>query len=326
MNTEQETGEKPNISIKNLDITYNYENDSEEVKAARDINLDIKNGEIVSLVGESGSGKSTIGSSILNLLPKDTLTRGKIQLDGKNLLELPENDIREIRGKDISKIFQDPMGRLNPLMTVEQHFIELLNEHTDFGKEKAIEKSIDALNDVGIPPNRFEDYPHEFSGGMRQRIMIALALVLNPRILIADEATTSLDVVVQSQILNLLRDVTEKYNTSILNITHNLGVVAEISDRVVVLYGGKVVEKGSAEEIFHKPKHPYTKGLINSVIGLDTEELEWVEGTPPDLVNPPSGCPFHPRCPQVMEKCKKQFPEQTGFNDSHKTWCHLYES
>ncbi len=320
----EKSTKETNLDIRNLKIHYNHEGRDEEVKAVREIDLDIKKGEIVSLVGESGSGKSTIGSSILNLLPKNTLTDGEIFLDGNNLLDLSEDEIRDIRGKDISKIFQDPMGRLNPLMTIEQHFLELLEEHTDLSEEKRIERSIDALNDVGIPPNRFEDYPHEFSGGMRQRIMIALALVLNPKILIADEATTSLDVVVQSQILNLLRDVTKKYNTSILNITHNLGVVAEISDKVVVLYGGKVVEKGSAEKIFHQPQHPYTKGLINSVIGLDTQNLEWVDGTPPDLSNPPNGCPFHPRCEEVTEICKKEFPNQKEVNKSHKTWCHLY--
>ncbi|MFW6176535.1 MAG: ABC transporter ATP-binding protein [Thermoplasmatota archaeon] len=310
------------MNIKNLNTFYNHATKGREIKAVRDVSFDINNGEIISLVGESGSGKSTIGMSILNLLPKGTLVEGEILLEGKNLLALGREEIRDIRGKDVSMIFQDPMGRLNPLMTVQEHFVEVIQEHEDVNKSKAIERGIDVLDAVGIPPNRIKDYPHEFSGGMRQRIMIALALVFNPKLLIADEATTSLDVVVQSQILKLLEDLKDEYNVSILNITHNLGVVAEISDRVGVLYGGKLVEIGTADEIFHDPKHPYTEGLIDSVIELDSKELAWIDGIPPDLSNPPEGCPFYERCDYRMDVCDEKFPREMEFSQTHLSSCH----
>ncbi|MFW6083501.1 MAG: ABC transporter ATP-binding protein [Thermoplasmatota archaeon] len=310
------------MNIKNLNTFYNHSTKGQEIKAVRDVSFDVKNGEIISLVGESGSGKSTIGMSILNLLPKGTLVEGEVLLEGKNLLALGGEEIRDIRGKDVSMIFQDPMGRLNPLMTVQEHFVEVIQEHEDVNKSKAIERGIDVLDAVGIPPNRIKDYPHEFSGGMRQRIMIALALVFNPKLLIADEATTSLDVVVQSQILKLLEDLKDEYGVSILNITHNLGVVAEISDRVGVLYGGKLVEIGTADDIFHNPKHPYTEGLIDSVIELDSKSLAWIDGIPPDLSNPPKGCPFHERCEYKEDLCDKKYPIETTFSQTHRASCH----
>lgn len=311
-----------NLEIRNLNTFYNHSVKGQEIKAVRDVSFNIKKGEIISLVGESGSGKSTIGMSIINLLPDGTLVEGEVMMDGQNLLDLEGEDIREIRGKDISMIFQDPMGRLNALMTIEEHFVEVLQAHQDISKEAAVERAIDVLDSVGIPPNRIKDYPHEFSGGMRQRIMIALALVFNPNLLIADEATTSLDVVVQSQILKLMEDLVEEYNVSVLNITHNLGVVAEISDRVGVLYGGKLVEIGTADEIFHEPEHPYTKGLIDSVIELESDSLVWIDGVPPDLSNPPEGCPFEERCEISGDICKKKFPVETQISQTHKASCH----
>lgn len=314
------------MKIKHLNTFYNHSVEGQEIKAVRDVSFNIEKGEIISLVGESGSGKSTIGMSILNLLPKGTLVEGEILLEGKNLLELGKEEIRDIRGKDISMIFQDPMGRLNPLLSVKNHFIEVQQAHEDIGKEKAIENAIDVLDDVGIPPNRIDDYPHEFSGGMRQRIMIALALIFNPKLLIADEATTSLDVVVQSQILRLMEDLVKEYDVSVLNITHNLGVVAEISDRVGVLYGGKLVEVGTADEIFHDPQHPYTKGLIDSVIELDSKDLAWIDGVPPDLSNPPKGCPFNDRCDVRGEMCDKKYPIEIGISQTHRASCHKLKS
>ena len=320
------TKEGHTLEIRNLNTFYNHSVKGKEIKAVRDVSFNIKKGEIISLVGESGSGKSTIGMSILNLLPKGTLVEGEILLEGKNLLDLNQEEIRDIRGKDVSIIFQDPMGRLNPLLTVEEHFVEVIQEHEDTKRSEAIERAIDVLDAVGIPPNRIKDYPHEFSGGMRQRIMVALALVFNPKLLIADEATTSLDVVVQSQILKLLEDLKDDFDVSILNITHNLGVVAEISDRVAVLYGGKLVEIGTADEIFHDPHHPYTKGLIDSVIELDSESLAWIDGVPPDLSNPPKGCPFHERCDVRGEMCDKRYPVEIGVSQTHRASCHKLKS
>lgn len=320
------TNDELTLEIKNLNTFYNHSVKGQEIKAVRDVSFNIKKGEIISLVGESGSGKSTIGMSILNLLPNGTLVEGEVLLNGTNLLDLEKEEIRKIRGKDISMTFQDPMGRLNPLMSVQEHFVEVQKEHEDITKEEAIERAIDVLDAVGIPPNRIKDYPHEFSGGMRQRIMVALALVFNPKLLIADEATTSLDVVVQSQILKLLEDLKDEFEASILNITHNLGVVAEISDRVGVLYGGKLVEIGTADEIFHDPRHPYTKGLINSVIELDSESLAWMDGIPPDLSSPPKGCPFHDRCDTRGESCDKKYPVEIGFSQTHRASCHKLKS
>ncbi|MFW6142453.1 MAG: ABC transporter ATP-binding protein [Candidatus Saliniplasma sp.] len=317
------TDKRNTLEIRNLNTFYNHSVKGPEIKAVRDVSFDIKKGEIISLVGESGSGKSTIGMSILNLLPKGTLVDGEILLEGRNILELKGEAIRKIRGKDIAMIFQDPMGRLNALMTIEKHFVEVQQAHKKkISKKEAVERAIEVLDAVGIPPNRIKDYPHEFSGGMRQRIMIALALVFNPKLLIADEATTSLDVVVQSQILEMMEDLTDKFNVSVLNITHNLGVVAEISDRVGVLYGGKLVEIGTADEIFHDPKHPYTKGLIDSVIELDSDSLVWIDGAPPDLSNPPKGCPFEERCELSGEICDKKYPVETGFSQTHRAACH----
>jgi peptide/nickel transport system ATP-binding protein len=291
------------------------------VKACQQVNLELRRGEVFSLVGESACGKSTLGATLMKLLPDKTELSGEIIFEGRNLLTVDAEGLRQIRGKKIALIFQDPMTRLDPLMTVEEHFSETLNSHGDVGKKEARRQAAVALDAVGVPPSRLRDYPHQFSGGMRQRIMIALALVFQPALLIADEATTSLDVVVQAQILRLLRQLKDRYGLAILNITHDLGVVAEISDRVAVMYGGRLVEQGTAEEVFHQAAHPYTRGLLSSVIHMGSTSLSWIDGTPPDLSDPLPGCPYSPRCASRMPVCDSGFPEERELSPTHRFCC-----
>ncbi len=232
-------------------------------------------------------------------------------------------EMREMRGERMALIFQDPMSRLDPLMTVRDHFVELVQAHRGVSEREAEETATEALASVGIPPSRLKNYPHEFSGGMRQRIMIAMALVMNPELLIADEPTTSLDVLVEAQILKLVETLKQSFKMTLLLITHNLGIVAETCDRVGVMYAGKVVEVADVSQLFSDPKHPYTQGLLSSVIHLETKELRSINGTPPDLINPPSGCRFHPRCPHVMDICRqKEVP--TLSVDGSEVACFLY--
>lgn len=307
------------LSIRDLN-TY-YHTKRRTVKACQQVNLELRRGEVFSLVGESACGKSTLGATLMNLLPDKTEVSGEIVFEGRNLLTVDREGLRQIRGKKIALIFQDPMTRLDPLMTVEEHFSETLNSHGDVGKKEARRQAAVALDAVGVPPSRLRDYPHQFSGGMRQRIMIALALVFRPALLIADEATTSLDVVVQAQILRLLRQLKDRYGLAILNITHDLGVVAEISDRVAVMYGGRLVEQGTAEEVFHQAAHPYTRGLLSSVIHMGSTSLSWIDGTPPDLSDPLPGCPYSPRCASRMPVCDSGFPEERELSPTHRFCC-----
>jgi len=313
------TGAEVVLSIRDLN-TY-YHTKRRTVKACQQVNLELRRGEVFSLVGESACGKSTLGATLMNLLPDKTELSGEIVFEGRNLLTVDREGLRQIRGKKIALIFQDPMTRLDPLMTVEEHFSETLNSHGDVRKKEARRQAAVALDTVGVPPSRLRDYPHQFSGGMRQRIMIALALVFQPALLIADEATTSLDVVVQAQILRLLRQLKDRYGLAILNITHDLGVVAEISDRVAVMYGGRVVEQGTAEEVFHQAAHPYTRGLLSSVIHMGSTSLSWIDGTPPDLGDPLPGCPYSPRCSSRMPVCDSGFPEERELSPTHRFCC-----
>jgi len=313
------TGAEVVLSIRDLN-TY-YHTKRRMVKACQRVNLELRRGEVFSLVGESACGKSTLGATLMNLLPDKTELSGEIVFEGRNLLTVDREGLRQIRGKKIALIFQDPMTRLDPLMTVEEHFSETLNSHGDVGKKEARRQAAVALDAVGVPPSRLRDYPHQFSGGMRQRIMIALALVFQPALLIADEATTSLDVVVQAQILRLLRQLKDRYGLAILNITHDLGVVAEISDRVAVMYGGRLVEQGTAEEVFHQAAHPYTRGLLSSVIHMGSTSLSWIDGTPPDLGDPLPGCPYSPRCASRMPVCDSGFPEERELSPTHRFCC-----
>lgn len=304
-------------------LSIRYRMGSGAVRAAENVNFALAPGEAVGLVGESGCGKSTLAKGILGVLPRYAEVKGQILFEGRDLTSLPASELRTVRGEEIGLIFQDPMTRLDPLMTIEDHFIELIRHHRDVDKEEAEAMSLKALAAVGIPPSRFRNYPHEFSGGMRQRIMIAMALVLEPKLLIADEPTTSLDVIVEGQILQVLEDLRQRYALALLLVTHNLGIVAETCDRVAVMYAGRIVEEGPAKELFRDPLHPYTQGLLHSVIHLETKELASIPGHPPDLVRPPPGCAFHPRCPRAFEPCPKAVPALAQTN-GRRVACYLH--
>ena len=297
------------------------------VRAVEDVTLEIKQGEVMGLVGESGCGKSTLGFSILRLLrPPGFIAGGQIRYHGNDIVRMDEQELLAIRGKRIAMIFQDPLTSLNPLFRVGDQFVETIQTHEDgVSNKEAVERAADMLKRLGISPDRLYEYPHQMSGGMRQRIMIGIALVLNPDLLLADEPTTSLDVIVEAQFLDLLNELRGQFNLTILLISHNIGIVAQMADRVTVMYGGRLAETGKAEALFADPRHPYTQGLLASIpnIKLDQPKLHSMPGAPPDLVDPPPGCVFHPRCPHVMDKCREEIPP--SFNDQdHRTACWLY--
>ncbi|MFE8700381.1 ABC transporter ATP-binding protein [Cytobacillus sp. FJAT-54145] len=314
------------LEVKDLNISFHTFGG--EVKAIRGVNFDLYKGETLAIVGESGSGKSVTTKSIMRLLPESNseIKSGQILFDGKDLAKLTDKQMQKIRGKDISMIFQDPMTSLNPTMIVGKQIMEPIIKHQNMSKSEAKERAIELLRLVGIPKpeDRFKQYPHQFSGGMRQRVVIAIALACNPRVLIADEPTTALDVTIQAQILELMKDLQQKIDTSIIFITHDLGVVANVADRVAVMYGGKIVEIGTVDEIFYNPKHPYTWGLISSMPDLDTgkSELYAIPGSPPDLLNPPKGDAFAPRNQFAMKIDLEQEPPMFKVSDTHyaATW------
>jgi oligopeptide/dipeptide ABC transporter ATP-binding protein len=311
------------LSVRNLRVYYGTLRGT--VRAVDSVSLDIAAGEVVGLVGESGCGKSTLGRGIMGLLPDGAQTDGEVLYGGMNLVGMSVKELRKLRGPGLGLIFQEPMTRLNPLMRIEDHFAETLKQHESGLKNKEIRKrSLDTLGKMGIPPTRFRQYPHEFSGGMRQRIMIALALVLRPKLLVADEPTTALDVIVEAQILAILADLTRNFDTALLLITHNLGIIAESCDRVAVMYAGQIVEEGPAIEVFAEPAHPYTRELLRSTISLDTTELHSIAGAPPNLIEPPSGCRFHPRCPDVMQVCPRRDPREVRLADDRRVMCWLH--
>jgi peptide/nickel transport system ATP-binding protein len=314
---------EPVVSVRDLRVYYGTPGDP--VRAVDGVSLDIGAGEVVGLVGESGCGKSTLGRGILGLLPEGALAHGEVLYGGRNLVGLPAKDLRSMRGPELGLIFQEPMTRLNPLMRISDHFREVLQQHEPklSGKE-ADNRSLDTLGRMGIPPTRYNQYPHEFSGGMRQRIMIALALVLRPKLLVADEPTTSLDVIVEGQILRLLADLKENFGTALLLITHNLGIVAEACDRMAVMYAGRIAEVGPVKEVFLDPGHPYTRELLRSTISLDTKELHSIPGAPPNLIDPPPGCRFHPRCPSAMQVCPQKQPIEERLSDGRRVFCWLH--
>lgn len=317
------------IQIKNLHVQFSTYGG--QVQAVRGVSFDLHKGETLAIVGESGCGKSVTSQSIMRLIPTPPgrITSGSILFKGQDLTKLSEKKMRDIRGADISMIFQDPMTALNPTLRVGEQIAENIMQHENISKEKAKEKAFEMLELVGIPnpKERLKQYPHEFSGGMRQRIVIAMALVCNPEVLIADEPTTALDVTIQAQILELFKDIQQKTDVSIVLITHDLGVVAQVADRVAVMYAGKIVEIGTRRDIFYTPQHPYTKGLLRSVPRLDLYESELVPiaGSPPDLFAPPSGCSFAPRCPYVMEVCDRMYPTSTKLKESHQVHCWLQD-
>jgi peptide/nickel transport system ATP-binding protein len=313
----------PVVSIRDLRVYYGTPRGS--VRAVDGVSLDIGAGEVVGLVGESGCGKSTFGRGILGLLPEGAASDGEVMYGGRNLVGMSTKELRKLRGPDLGLVFQEPMTRLNPLMRIEDHFKETLEQHESNLTDREVRRrSLETLGKMGIPPTRFRQYPHEFSGGMRQRIMIALALVLRPKLLVADEPTTSLDVIVEAQILAILADLRETYGTALLLITHNLGIVAEACDRVAVMYAGKIVEEGPAREVFIDPAHPYTKALLRSTISLDTEELHSIAGAPPNLIAPPPACRFHPRCPDAMTVCAAKLPVEVRLGEGRRTACWLH--
>ncbi len=322
-------GMKNVLEVKDLHVSFHTY--AGEVKAVRGVNFNVGEGETVAIVGESGSGKSVTAKSIMKLLPSPPVKykQGTIAFQGKNLLDVPEKEMQRIRGNQISMIFQDPMTSLNPTSKIGSQIMEAILKHNDMSKKAAVEKAIDMLKLVGIPQpdKRVNQYPHEFSGGMRQRAMIAMALACNPRLLIADEPTTALDVTIQAQILELMKKIQKETGTSIILITHDLGVVAEVADRVVVMYAGQVVETGTVKELFANPQHPYTIGLLNSIPRLDMDKkqpLSPIIGTPPDLIDPPKGCPFYARCQYAMRVCKDNDPdlEEVKPNQLAACWLH----
>lgn len=316
------------LELKNLQTVI--ENEEVEFPVLEDISIHLKHGETLGIVGESGCGKSMTALSIMGLLPPAAkIRRGKINLKGTNILELDKNTYRKKRGKEMAMIFQEPMTSLNPVYTVGFQIIEILREHSKISKKAAKDKAIEMLKLVGIPrPNEvINEYPHQLSGGMRQRIMIAIGLACNPEILIADEPTTALDVTIQAQILDLLNSLQEKLNMSIILITHDLGVVSEVCDRVVVMYAGQVIEEAEVRDLFEHPTHPYTKGLISSTpkIGEKKEFLYTIEGTVPRLEEMPAGCRFAPRCPKAFAKCFSESPPLFEILQTQKSRCWLYE-
>ncbi|WP_019121572.1 ABC transporter ATP-binding protein [Brevibacillus massiliensis] len=317
------------LQVENLKV--NFKTFGGEVKAVRGVTFHVDKGETVAIVGESGCGKSVTAQAIMGLIPSPPgrIVDGSIRFNGQEITAMSKEELHRIRGTQIGMVFQDPMTALNPTMKVGSQIAEGLIRHRNLGKQEAKQKAVEMLKLVGIPDaaKRAEQYPHEFSGGMRQRVVIAIALACSPELVIADEPTTALDVTVQAQILDLMRDLQQQNNLAIVLITHDLGVVAEAAQRAVVMYAGIVVETGPVEEIFARPKHPYTWGLMKSMPRIDgaKERLVPIEGAPPDLFNPPHGCPFAARCDYAMEICQRQMPEATDFADGHKAACWLHD-
>lgn len=312
------------VVLEARDLRVHYQTKRGPVKAVDGVSFALREGETVGVVGETGCGKSTLGKAILGLLPPRTKITGSLRLRDRELIGLKAHEYRRLRGEELALIFQDPMTRLDPLMTIREHFVETLKAHDRSVSAKlASERAVGVLRAMGIPESRLDHYPHEFSGGMRQRIMIAMALVLRPKILVADEPTTSLDVIVEAQILDILRDLRRAYQMTVLLITHNLGIVAEVCDRTAVMYAGKLAELGPVDSVFRRPIHPYTQGLLASTIHLQTKELRSIDGLPPSLLNPPSGCRFHPRCPFAKEVCEREEPPMVEFRPGHFAACHF---
>nr|WP_239544368.1 ABC transporter ATP-binding protein [Virgibacillus halotolerans] len=319
------------LEVKNLKV--HLDTASGIVKAVDGVSFHVKAGETVGIVGESGSGKSVLAHSLmqLNPVPPATYPQGEIIFENRNLLDLKEKELRKIRGNEIAMIFQDPMSSLNPVFKIGNQLMEAIRTHQSMSRQNAEEKALELLKDVGIPDpkSRLNDYPHQFSGGMRQRVLIAIALACQPKLLIADEPTTALDVTIQAQILELMKDIQKKYGTAIIIITHDLGVVAQLADRVLVMYSGRIVEEGITGDIFYHTSMPYTWSLLRSLPRLDSDihqRLKSIQGQPPNLVDPPKGCNFSPRCPFVTEQCLEVDPSLVDRGNGHRAACILSES
>lgn len=300
-----------------------------EVQAVRGASFTMKKGDILGIVGESGSGKSVTALSVMRLIEEPgRIKEGQIIFDGNDITNLNERQMSDIRGNEIAMIFQDPMTSLNPVYSIRNQMVEVIRRHQNISNKDAIKKAINMLHLVGIPEpeQRIKAYPHQFSGGMRQRAMIATALSCSPKLLIADEPTTALDVTIQAQILDIMRNIKSQLNTSIILITHDLGVIAEICTNIIVMYGGMIMEKGSVDDIFYDPQNPYTVGLHKSVPKMNAshkDRLIPIDGSPPDLLSPPAGCPFSTRCPNVMEICLEKMPPMFNLNENHSSACWL---
>ncbi len=310
------------------DLTVNYETKRGPVRAAEGISFSVKKGQSLGLAGESGCGKTTVALSLMRLLPKaGRILKGQINLDGRNLLNLTDREMRQVRWRDMSIVFQGAMNALDPVYKIGDQIIEAIRTHDkEVSKEECRERAAKLLELVGIDPERVDGYPHEFSGGMRQRALIAMALACNPKLVIADEPGTALDVIVQAQVLRLMRDLKEKLDLSMILISHDLSIIAETCERVVIMYAGNIAEYGSTPSVFHEPLHPYTQGLLQAFPDIrgERKRLSSVPGTPPDLLNPPVGCRFNPRCPYVMDVCKKVQPPLIELRPDHYVACHLY--
>jgi oligopeptide/dipeptide ABC transporter ATP-binding protein len=319
-----------NILSKVRDFSVTYHTRIGPVSAVDGVSFDIKRGEILGLVGESGCGKSTLGKGLMRMIaPPGEVSGGKHIFNGEDVMEYNERQMRDFRGRCVSMIFQDPLTSLNPVQRIDQHIVEAIQVHEPKTKKsEALERATTLIEKLGIQKNRLNAFPHHLSGGMRQRVMIALGLVLNADLIIADEATTSLDVIVEAQLVDQIQQIREEFGVSILMITHNIALVAQIADRLAVMYAGRLVEIGSIYDVFENPQHPYTKGLLQSVPTIrleEREELYKMPGEPPNLTHPPTGCRFHPRCPKAMPICSQKRPKMVEVGDRHQAQCWLFQ-
>ena len=312
------------LEIKNLVIRF--VTDDGVVEAVNGVDLQIGAGETLGLVGETGAGKTTTALGILRLVPDPPgeICSGEILFQGEDIMKTKDVEMRKIRGDQISMIFQDPMTALNPVIKVDEQIAEVVQLHSDCSKTESLEKALEILEKVGIPAERGSDYPHQFSGGMKQRVVIAMALACNPKLLIADEPTTALDVTIQAQVLDMMNELKKEFGTSMLLITHDLGVVAETCDRVAIMYAGEIIESGNLGHIFEETAHPYTRGLFDSLPSLDNsvKRLKPIQGLMPDPANLPQGCKFHTRCPYVTDRCRTEVPAAAEITPGHMTRCH----
>jgi len=334
-NTEKKIGNAPvaetndDVVLEVKDLVVQYVVKKQVVEAVNGISFQLKKGKAIGLVGETGAGKTTTALAMLNLVPDPPgiIKGGKITVCGNDMLNLEPHQLEKIRGKDISMIFQDPMTSLNPVMTVGEQIAESVRLHENMNKHDAMQRAMEMLELVGIPGERAIDYPHQFSGGMKQRVVIAIALACNPRILIADEPTTALDVTIQAQVLSMMNDLKEKFNTALVMITHDLGVVAKMCDDVAIVYAGRVVESGTLEDVFNHTMHPYTEGLFNSLPNIENREAELkpIPGLMPDPTHLPEGCAFAPRCHYATDACRAKKPEVRHVSDTHTVCCSRYD-
>ena len=311
------------LSVKDLSVEYTSE--GEVIHAVNHVSFELEKGKTIGLVGETGAGKTSIARAILRILPEPParVPNGEIEFEGKDLLKIHEENMQKIRGKEISMIFQDPMTALNPIMRVGEQIAEVINLHEHCSKGESVEKAKEMLEMVGIPGERFYEYPHQFSGGMKQRVVIAMALACSPTLLLADEPTTALDVTIQAQVLDMISELKQKFNTSMIMITHDLGIVAEVCDTVAVIYAGEIMEYGTREQIFHNPQYPYTIGLFGSLPDLnsDVERLSPIDGLPPNPADLPKGCAFHPRCPYATDACRGEHIPLINIGGGHLCRC-----